>query len=412
MRTVREVVSDVEAYEEAKARIDQYLVAFGQGCPGLRVSRAAAGVIRSRFTPALQRLLTTKPDTVEPRMSYVLDLLRTVGVLAARLATDKGSCVIHPEHVYTAIETVRAEQREHYGGQTDFCWQQPPDVSETQKSPSRVDACALHDNRYRWVCGCPPVLLPEALTIHDVKETQGVGRVPSWTLGSLTFLLAAGLLCGAATIQAQDEPPAAVEVSAGAVASLSSDESAVLPTATVLVDAPVYLGQGSAIGRVFVRGTLSGLPGETVDLGNVSTFKAFEVVGEYERRIGVSYDGGSSTYVVARGQFATKLASDPAPRVRYPRAYGVGVAFERRDAVGIARRAEIIVGRSQIASPDSWGKGQVIVDLSVRLAKFKVGGVQSTVNLRVESHLNIARALPRGTRDVTRAYVEAAAGWS
>lgn len=150
-------------------------------------------------------------------------------------------------------------------------------------------------------------------------------------------------------VRAQEEPGSVVEVTAGAVASLSGPASDVLPTATVMVDAPLYLGFGSAVGRIVARGTFTGLPGQTVDLGDVTTFDAFEVVGAIERRIGSSLDGTSCSYVEIRGQFATKLSGDPAPRVRSPRAYGVGVAMEKRDDVGIVRRAELIVGRSQIA---------------------------------------------------------------
>jgi hypothetical protein len=219
------------------------------------------------------------------------------------------------------------------------------------------------------------------------------------------------LFAGAA--RAQEEPPSIATVSAGAMASLS-DSSAVVPTATVDAEGPIFIGEGRAIARAAIRATFSGLPDATaVVVADVRTFNAVELVGVLERRFGTSDDGLSSSYFLGRGQFATKLQSDPSPRTRHPRAYGIGIAFERRNTAGqILRRVELTVGRSEIAHPDpSQGvlDKQLMVDAQIRLVSLLNN--KAEIRVRVESHLNLQRSQPHTSRDVTRATVEAAGGW-
>jgi hypothetical protein len=195
------------------------------------------------------------------------------------------------------------------------------------------------------------------------------------------------------------EPPGTVSVLTGAGVSMS-DESAAWPFARVSVETPVFVGR-SAFGRMNIDVTFLGLPGDTLDLQDVATYKALEFSAGYKWRIGASDDGASSTYVTGRAAFATRvLPADPAPRDRYARVYGAGIRAEHREAGVITRAVEALYGRSEIASPEMH-YGQLMVSGHVRVVTAK--GVALIVG--GDAHLNIGKSVARGARDVARIWL-------
>lgn len=195
---------------------------------------------------------------------------------------------------------------------------------------------------------------------------------------SLAFLLAAGLLCGAAPLLAQ-EPPATVEVLAGA-AVVVSEESDVVPVARVTVDAPVYLGSES-VARIRAALQIHGSAGETVDLADVATFRGAELDVELERRIGAGQD--SASYVVLKvGGAARRDAlvegTSEQPRERFPGWWGVGLGVEHREgSEPPARRLVVAMGSSQLCHVAGGAPRDLIVSGQVRIAK--KGGAQAVI---------------------------------
>lgn len=180
------------------------------------------------------------------------------------------------------------------------------------------------------------------------------------------FLLAAGLLCGASPVGAQ-EPPATVEILAGAGVSVS-DDSAAVPVALVGVDAPVYLGDES-VARIRAALRLHGSPGQTLDLERVDTFQGAELDAQLERRIGAG--GNSATYVVTGGGFATRRdARGEGPRERFPLWYYAGLAVEHRPGSDgpPSRRFMVGMGSSEVCHPTSRAPRDLIVQGHVRVA--------------------------------------------
>lgn len=220
--------------------------------------------------------------------------------------------------------------------------------------------------------------------------------VPRW------WWVAFFLACVASHLPAQ-EPGASLEAVTAAGVSLS-DESAVIPVLRISSNAPLAIGD-RAVARLDVSIALSGLPGESIELQEPQTWKAAEVFGELQRRIG-SDGQGASTYVIWRGGFHTRiLPSDETPRDRYARSYGLGVRVERRDSQGSIRRSiALLYGRSDVASPE-FDAGQIMVEGHAKLAE--VGAVD--VILGGDAYLSVSRSPSHGARDVLRVWV--GAGW-
>lgn len=196
-----------------------------------------------------------------------------------------------------------------------------------------------------------------------------------------------------------EEPPASFEGMLGAGVSLS-DDSAAIPIIRLAFNGPVAFGE-DPVCRLAVDVALLGLPGESVSLQKPQTWKSAEVFGELQRRVGTDYHG-SSTYVVARGGFHTRIIpKDPAPRDRYARSYGVGIRVERRDTTGSIRRTiALLYGRSDVADPH-FDKGQLMVEGSAKIADIK----GAAVTVGGDAYLNVSRTSGRGVRDVARAWV-------
>jgi hypothetical protein len=214
--------------------------------------------------------------------------------------------------------------------------------------------------------------------------------------------LAAVLLYGAFPARAQ-EPPATFSGVVGAGVSLS-DESAAIPELRLSFNAPVALGD-SPVCRLDVTVQLSGLPGESIELEQPTTWKAAEIHGELQRRVGTDHAGGS-TYVVLRGGFHTRiLPSDETPRDRYARSYGLGVRVERRDGAGSIRRSiALLYGRSDVASPH-FDSGQLLLDGFARIASVK----GADIVIGGDAYLSVSRNPSHGARDVLRMWI--GAGW-
>jgi hypothetical protein len=249
---------------------------------------------------------------------------------------------------------------------------------------------------------CKRLLRADRLHDHDCRAAQLMGWARQVAAVLSAFLLAAGLLCGAAPLHAQEPPPAVSIVSAAGVSL--SDESAVIPVFLLRFDAPVTVGD-SPVCRLAVDVSLSGLPGESIDIQKPQTWKAGEVFGELQRRVGSDNDGGS-TYVVGRAGFHTRiLPADQTPRQRYARSYGVGVRVERRDAGGSIRRSvALLYGRSDVSSPH-FDKGQILIEGHAKVANL----AGADIVIGGDAYLSVSRSPSRGARDVLRVWV--GAGW-
>ncbi len=193
------------------------------------------------------------------------------------------------------------------------------------------------------------------------------------------FLLAAGLLCGAAPPTCGQEPPAAVEVLAGA-AVVVSEESDVVPVARVTVDAPVFLGRES-VARLRAALQVHGSAGQTVDLADVATFRGAELDVELERRIGAGQ--GSASYVVLKvGGAARRDAlvegTSEQPRERFPGWWGLGLGIEHREgSEPPSRRLVVAMGASQLCHEQGGAPRDLIVSGQVRIAQ--KGGAQAVI---------------------------------
>lgn len=181
----------------------------------------------------------------------------------------------------------------------------------------------------------------------------------------------------------EPEYKATVEVLAGAGVSLS-DDSAVVPVATVTVDAPVYVGEdGDSVARLRAALRLHGSPGQTLDLSDVRTFQGAELDLQLERRIGSGDD--SATYAVIGGGFATRRdapakgagtaaasGESTAPAQRFPIYYSAGLAVEHREGgQAPSRRLVVGIGSSQVCHPESLIPRDLVVSGHVRLLEVK-----------------------------------------
>lgn len=183
--------------------------------------------------------------------------------------------------------------------------------------------------------------------------------------------LAALALAMAWPTRAAEEPPAAVEVLAGA-AAVVSEESDVLPVVRITVDAPAYLGR-SSVARIRAALQLHGSPGGVVDLADVATFRGAEVDVELERRIGVG--PSSASYLVLKvGGAARRDARVEGtrllPRDRFPGYWGLGVALEHRDgAEPPSRRLTVVLGSSQFCHGQGGAPRDLVVAGHVQVAQ-------------------------------------------
>lgn len=93
---------------EIEARMGQYLVAFGAGAEGLRISRRGVDLLRYRYLPCVRDVATRRPRAWDEEAPHVLSLMTAVGRVAASLATERGEMTIRPADVWTACERVES----------------------------------------------------------------------------------------------------------------------------------------------------------------------------------------------------------------------------------------------------------------------------------------------------------------
>jgi methionyl-tRNA formyltransferase len=83
----------------------QIWIAFGQGAGAVRVTQDAAMELRRWYFDAItQEVVDTEWETSAVQ---VLDRIRTIGSLAALMATNAGSTAIVPQNVYDSAATVQ-----------------------------------------------------------------------------------------------------------------------------------------------------------------------------------------------------------------------------------------------------------------------------------------------------------------
>jgi len=179
---------------------------------------------------------------------------------------------------------------------------------------------------------------------HEPEPEPGKAVIPLG-IGALAVLL----LLGGRLAHCQ-EPPTSNQVSVGAGAVLSNDAETV-PVVIVAADAPVFFGAQSAA-RIYAAAKLHGSQGQTVDLGDVATFREAELDVYIQRRIGSDRAGGS-TYIYAHGGGAIRqntAGNEPAQRT--PLWWSVGVAVDQRNEGKFPeRRLAVGFGHSDLSSP-------------------------------------------------------------
>jgi hypothetical protein len=159
-----------------------------------------------------------------------------------------------------------------------------------------------------------------------------------------------GLACPAL---ADDTTGATFGLLTTAQAVLSGDtDPAVVPGIRLSARGPLALGDSAPL-ELYAALELTALPGETVDLTNVATFRAAEFEGGIAVKVGEIYRGTQilRTLIFAEGAFATRLPATPGPLERYPRRLTLGV--EVRDETGGAR-LKVGYGNADVAGPAGW----------------------------------------------------------
>jgi hypothetical protein len=235
----------------------------------------------------------------------------------------------------------------------------------------------------------------EARTSHEQaahSPHRGPGR------HRLPILLIAVLAVG--QLATAEEPVVRVSVIASGEVTLSGDvEASVRPAADLEVEGPLPIGARS-IAMVSTRVRIFGLPGESVSLVDPKTFRAAEVSLGLSRPIGhVQLGGGEEvlTSVAAEWGFATVPGSDPAPALRYPRHYALGLRFEERRG---GARLDLKLGRHEAAGQR--GYGQLLLEGKVPLKKIR----RVTTLLGGDAVLSVGPASARaGQRDALRLWV-------
>lgn len=176
------------------------------------------------------------------------------------------------------------------------------------------------------------------------EPERGNAIVPLGIMAVCVLLLLGGRLAHC------QEPSASNQVSVGGGVVLSDNASAV-PVVIIAADAPVFLGSHSAA-RIFAMLKLHGSQGQTVDPGDVATFREAELDVYAQRRIGSDRAGGS-TYIYLHGGGAVRQnTSGNEPAQRTPLWWSVGIAADRRDGDHFPeRRLAIGFGHSDLSSP-------------------------------------------------------------
>jgi len=216
-------------------------------------------------------------------------------------------------------------------------------------------------------------------------------------------LLLALLAVGAGHATAAEAPnagPLTIAAQAGGLVTLTGEDTALTPAATIDVDGPLAIGEGAPL-RVRVELRLTTLPGESIDLADPQTFRGATVDVSLRRIVGrlASGDQEITTAVVALAGFGTRLSAEPGPVDRLIRRYAGGVRLaEARSGAELA----VLFGRDELAA-EAFGLGQVLVR-----GRVPVPATAGVAHLVGDAVLSVGRE--DGARDVLRVGVQADLG--
>lgn len=214
------------------------------------------------------------------------------------------------------------------------------------------------------------------------------------------YLVAAALLIAGASTAHADAPAVQFGALLSAQRVMSGDtDPAIVPGLLLSARGPFAFGSKTPFDAYVTLG-LNALPGETVDPGDVATFKSAELVAGLARRIGSV--GSLRTRIYAEAGFATRLMQTPGPADRYPRLADLGleVSDESNGA-----RFKVGFGRADVAGPAQWK--QVI--LGGQYPAYKIG--PADLVLGADAVLTLGRSnFGAEQRDVFRVWIGAAVG--
>lgn len=208
------------------------------------------------------------------------------------------------------------------------------------------------------------------------RDERAVWYCPGLLVG-LLLATAAVLMAPRAHAQGEGEPapkpspsPAAglrVTVGAGSLTSLGAGPTSIEPAAQIQVSTPLYQDvKGAGATRLEVDAALTALPGETLDLSDVETFRALEFEGRICQPLHVRL---FFTPCLSAG-FATRLPGDAEPRHRTARwfAFVLRIASERGDfTVGLSADERLEPGSNRALAY----RPAALVSGGVRIAGFK-----------------------------------------
>lgn len=165
-------------------------------------------------------------------------------------------------------------------------------------------------------------------------------------------------------------------IQAGGTTTLSTtSDFSVTPVARISVDAPTSDFEYTP--RLFVRGDLTALPGQTVDLSDVSSFNALEFSVGLAQPLPKTKFGLYGVF-----GFATRLEGDTTPLVRSPKFASAGLLFVTKN-----REHHLAVGMGGDQRLSSQGYWQTCLHIDGQVAIFVKDKVK--VSLTISSILGM-----------------------
>lgn len=106
---------DSSGYSEVEQILGQFFVAFGQGAGCVRVRRETILAIRERYLAVIE----TEAHSWEEEAVQVLERVRTVGRLAALIATERGASSIAREDFVQSTGRIESRSRTRWCGRLE-----------------------------------------------------------------------------------------------------------------------------------------------------------------------------------------------------------------------------------------------------------------------------------------------------
>jgi hypothetical protein len=106
---------------EVESRLGQALVAFGQGSGAVNVPSDTVTKVQAMFRVSFRALLARDPDKFHRLFPHVLDVFRTMGTLAADLASQDGASAVECVYFERAFQITKTYEEKAAGGRTAFC---------------------------------------------------------------------------------------------------------------------------------------------------------------------------------------------------------------------------------------------------------------------------------------------------